>query len=172
MGGVAAVAQFGLVAYVPLYGVDNWALSASAAALVLLVGRIVSVPAKAVAGWMIDAWGAKTSARAVGLAMVGIGLVWLVSPVVIVGATAAVLLAAAAGAMFPMANVVAVDRFGELGGLLGVFRAAQMAIAGIAAWAIGVLGDAIGLTTALGIGVVSLSLVVLIPPSRRRRDGH
>ncbi|MEZ5174957.1 MAG: MFS transporter [Acidimicrobiia bacterium] len=167
VGGVAALAQFGLVAYIPTYAVDEWSLTASAAALVLFIGRVVSVPMKAVAGWMIDRFGAKTSARIVGVSMIGIGLVWLLSPVVAVGAIASILMASAAGAMFPMANVVAVERFGDLGGLLGVFRAAQMVIAGVSAWLVGVAAEYLGFTQALVVGTVALALILFVRPSTR-----
>ncbi|KAA3635454.1 MAG: MFS transporter, partial [Armatimonadetes bacterium] len=163
VGGVAALAQFGLVAYIPTFAVDQWSMTASAAALVLFTGRVVSVPMKAVAGWMIDRLGAKASARVVGLTMVVIGLIWILSPIVSIGAVASVILASLAGAMFPMANVVAVERFGDLGGLLGVFRAAQMIVAGVSAWIMGVAAEAIGLVPALGVGTLALTIVLFVP---------
>lgn len=163
VGGVAALAQFGLVAYIPTFAVDQWSMTASAAALVLFTGRVVSVPMKAVAGWMIDRLGAKASARVVGLTMVVIGLIWILSPIVSIGAVASVILASLAGAMFPMANVVAVERFGDLGGLLGVFRAAQMIVAGVSAWIIGVAAEAIGLVPALVVGTLALTIVLFVP---------
>ncbi|MCB1245951.1 MAG: MFS transporter, partial [Acidimicrobiia bacterium] len=156
-----------LVAYIPLYGTEQWLLPASAAAFVLLLGRIVSVPMKSVAGWMIDRWGAKWSARFMGVTMIGIGLVWLLVPVVVIGAIAAILMAAAAGSMFTMANVVAVERFGELGGLLGVFRSGQMLIAGGSAWLIGIIADGVGLTGALVVGTLMLGVILFLPSEIR-----
>jgi MFS family permease len=165
VGGVAAMAQFGLVSYIPTYAVAEWSLTASAAAMLLFAGRVFSIPGKAVAGWMIDRFGAKTSARLTGMAIVATGLVWVLFPVVAVGAAASIVVAAAAGAMFPMANVVAVERFGDLGGLLGVFRSAQMAIAGVSVWGVGQAAAAIGLTAALAIGLLSLSAILLLRPT-------
>jgi len=167
VGGVAAVAQFGLVAYIPTYAVAEWSLTAAAAAMVLFVGRVFSIPGKAVAGWMIDRFGAKTSARLMGMTLVVTGLVWVLFPVIAVAAAASVVVASAAGAMFPMANVVAVERFGELGGLLGVFRSAQMAIAGVSVWLVGQAAATFGLTTALVAGVLSLAAILFLQPTAR-----
>jgi len=167
VGGVAAVAQFGLVAYIPTYAVAEWSLTAATAAMVLFVGRVFSIPGKAVAGWMIDRFGAKTSARLMGMTLVVTGLVWVLFPVIAVAAVASVVVASAAGAMFPMANVVAVERFGELGGLLGVFRSAQMAIAGVSVWLVGQAAATFGLTTALVAGVLSLAAILLLQPTTR-----
>jgi MFS family permease len=135
--------------------------------MVLFVGRVFSIPGKAVAGWMIDRFGAKTSARLMGMTLVVTGLVWVLFPVIAVAAVASVVVASAAGAMFPMANVVAVERFGELGGLLGVFRSAQMAIAGVSVWLVGQAAATFGLTTALVAGVLSLSVILLLQPTAR-----
>ena len=46
------MAQFGLVSYIPTYAVAEWSFTASAAAMLLFVGRVFSIPGKAVAGWM------------------------------------------------------------------------------------------------------------------------
>lgn len=165
LGGIAALAQFGLAAYIPTFAVDSWSMSASAAALVLFAGRILSVPMKAVGGWMVDRFGTYESARMVGLTMVGIGLVWVLSPIVIIGVVASVALAGAVAAMFPMANVLAVERFGDLGGLLGVFRAIQMIVAGVSAWIIGLAADKVGMTTALVAGTLVLLSVVFLRPA-------
>jgi hypothetical protein len=93
--------------------------------------------------------------------------VWVLFPVIAVAAVASVVVASAAGAMFPMANVVAVERFGELGGLLGVFRSAQMAIAGVSVWLVGQAAATFGLTTALVAGILSLSAILLLQPTTR-----
>ena len=92
------------------------------------------------------------------------------SPIVIIGVVASVVLASLAGAMFPMANVVAVERFGDLGGLLGVFRAAQMIVAWVSAWIIGFAAEAFGLIPALVAGTLALTVVLFVVARRRRRN--
>ncbi len=162
VGAVAAVAQFGLVAYIPTLAVDEWTMTASSAAIVLLAGRVLSIPAKAWAGRLADRHGSMGAARLVTLALLASGAAWLVVPVTAVAAAGAVVFAAAAGAMFPIANVVAIDRFGRHGALLGVFRSAQMAIAGLSAWLVGLGGAAIGLRPLLLVGVVSLATLLIV----------
>lgn len=167
VGGAAAVAQFGLVAFVPTFAVDEWSMAASTAAIVLLAGRVLSIPGKWWAGHLADRHGALGAARLVTLLLLGSGLVWLAVPAVWIAAAAASVFAASAGAMFPVANVVAVERFGSRGGLLGVFRSAQMAIAGVAAWLVGLGASGIGLRTVLLIGVATLVPLLLLPGSRQ-----
>lgn len=162
VGGVAAVAQFGLVAFVPTFAVDEWAYSASLAAGILLVGRVLSIPGKAWAGRLSDRQGAIGAAHIVAIALVASGAVWLLSPVPLVGAVAATVFTAAASSMFPVANVVAVERFGDRGGLLGVFRSAQMVVAGVSAWLVGLGATTLGLRTVLGIGVATLAALLLV----------
>lgn len=167
VGGVAALAQFGLVAYIPTYAVADWSVTVAAAAAILFAGRVLSIPAKAVAGWMIDRGGAERSAKLMTLVLMASGAAWLLVPGVAVAALASMVFASAAGAMFPMANVVAVERFGDLGGLLGIFRSLQMAIAGISVWVIGQATVTFGLTRALLVGVLCLGIMLLMPTGAR-----
>lgn len=163
VGGVAAIAQFGLVVFIPAFGVEHWALSATAAAGVLFVGRIVSIPGKYVAGWMVDRLGVGRAARVTGLALFASGLAWVVLPdwAAIV---AAVFFATAAGALFPMANVVAVQQFGDLGSLLGVFRFVQMVIAAVSVSLIGAAASWFGMQAALGWSMVALLAILGLTP--------
>ncbi len=167
VGAAAAVAQFGLVAYVPTFAVDDWAYSASAAASVLLVGRILSIPGKAWAGRLADRHGAISAARRVTVVLVAGGIAWLAIPWPAFAAVAAAVFAGAASSMFPVANVVAVERFGDRGGLLGVFRSAQMAVGGVSVWLVGVAASTIELEVALLVGVVGLGTLL---PFLRGRD--
>lgn len=166
VGGVAAVAQFGLVAFIPTYAVDGWTMTAAAAASVLLGGRLLSIPGKAVAGRIVDEIGAVRAARLVGAALVGCGLVWVGSPWPVIGTVGAVAFAAGASAMFPIANVVALERFGGRGDLLGAFRSAQMLVAAVSAWLVGLGASTLGLRTTLLIGVVGLLAVLAIGEQR------
>jgi predicted MFS family arabinose efflux permease len=167
-GGVAAMAQFGLTSYIPTFAVEDWAMSASAAATVLFIGRLASIPGKSLAGWMVDRYGAASSARRMGLSLVGLAAVWLLSPVALVGAAASIAFAAGTGGMFPMANVLAFERFGARGGMLGVFRSLQMAVAGISVWLVGLATNVMGLQTALLIGTATLVSILFLAPSELR----
>lgn len=162
VGAAAAVAQFGLVAFVPTFAVDEWSYTASLAAAVLFAGRVLSIPGKAWAGRLADRHGAIGAARLVVVAMLATGAVWLLSPVAWIGAVATMLFAAATGAMFPVANVVAIESVGGQGGLLGLFRSAQMVVAGLSAWLVGLGASIIGLRSILGIGVATLAVLLFI----------
>lgn len=162
VGGIAAVAQFGLVVFIPTVVVDVWAMSASAGALVLLVGRVLSIPGKAIAGRLVDRFGALPTARMIGMVLCGSGALWLLLPWVPAAAASATVFAAGAGAMFPVANVVAVDRFGGRGGLLGIFRSLQMVVAAVSVWLVGLGAATLGLKTALLIGVFGLLMILVI----------
>ncbi len=166
VGAVAAVAQFGLAAFLPTFAVDRWAVTASTAAMILFAGRVLSIPGKAWAGRLADRYGAMGAARRVTWTLLASGIAWLVVPVSAVGAAAAAIFAAAAGAMFPVANVVAVERFGGRGGLLGVFRSMQMAVAGVSAWLVGLGATAAGLRNVLLAGVVALAALLAVRPER------
>lgn len=162
VGAIAAVAQFGLVVFIPIIAVESWAVTASVGATILLVGRILSIPGKAVAGRLVDRLGALSAARVVGLVLFGSGLSWLLLPWTPVAMTAATVFTAAAGAMFPVANVVAADRFGGRGRLLGTFRSLQMATAAVSVWLVGVTASHLGLETALLLGVMSLLAIMTV----------
>ncbi|MDJ0923811.1 MAG: MFS transporter [Acidimicrobiia bacterium] len=162
VGGAAAVAQFGLVAFVPTFAVDEWGYAASLAAMVLFLGRVLSIPGKAWAGRLSDRHGAIGAARIVVVTMLVSGAVWLLSPIYWIGAVAAVAFAGATGALFPVANVVAIERTGGQGGLLGLFRSAQMVLAGVSAWLVGLSAASAGLRLVLGIGVAALAALLLV----------
>ena len=94
--------------------------------------------------------------------MLASGALWLLSPVSWIGATAAVAFAGATGAMFPVANVVALESVGAQGGLLGLYRSAQMVVAGVSAWLVGLGATSLGLRTVLGIGVAALAVLFVV----------
>jgi predicted MFS family arabinose efflux permease len=162
VGATAAVAQFGLVAFVPTFAVDEWSYTASLAAAVLFAGRVLSIPGKAWAGRLADRHGALGATRIVVVAMLVSGGAWLLSPVAWIGAVATMVFAAATGALFPVANVIAIERVGGQGGLLGLFRSAQMVVAGLSAWLVGLGASLFGLRPVLGIGVATLAALLLI----------
>ncbi len=162
VGSVAAIAQFGLVAFVPTFAVDRWAVTASTAALILFAGRVISIPGKAWAGTLADRHGAMGAARRVTWTLLSSGIAWLIVPLPMVAAAAAAVFAGAAGAMFPVANVVAVERFGGRAELLGFFRSAQMGVAGVSAWLVGLGASAADLRSILLVGVVALAALLAV----------
>ena len=68
VGTVGAVLQYGVLAFLATFAVDEWGLSAARAAAVLAVGRIVSIVAKIVGGASADRIGATRQRRAHGAA--------------------------------------------------------------------------------------------------------
>jgi MFS family permease len=115
---------------------------------------------------MVDRLGVERSARLMGLALFASGLIWAILPSTWIAIGAAVVFATAAGALFPMANVVAVQQFGALGGLLGVFRSVQMGIAALSVTVFGVAASWFGMRPALGFGMLAL-----LPILRLRSPG-
>jgi hypothetical protein len=74
--------------------------------------------------------------------------------------------------LFPVANVVAVDRFGANGPALGAYRSAQIGIGAAAGWLIGALGATVGLRPTLAVAVaVPVLLVVVLHPRRAEVSG-
>jgi hypothetical protein len=74
--------------------------------------------------------------------------------------------------LFPIANVLALDRFGGQGGAIGLYRSAQIGVGALTSAVIGVVGHAIGLRPTLAIAVTTPALLLLIRsgPASRRDD--
>lgn len=156
VGGVGAASQYGTVSLLPVFAVAAWGVSPAYAAGVLAAGRLVSAPAKVVVGWASDRWGAVTTVRGIAtlLAMTGAG--WVLVPFGIVSVVAAAVFTAGVSAVFPIANLLAVDNFGDRGALLGTFRAAQIGIGAAAAAVLAPIASLVGLRTVLLAAAVVL----------------
>lgn len=169
VGGVAAASQYGAVAFLPTFAVHAWGLSPSAAAVMLGVARVLSVPAKLVSGQGADRTGALRVARRLGVLLAATGLWWTIAPGPQSTVWAAVIFAAFVSGLGPVANLLAFEGFGERAMLLGVFRSAQIGAGAAAGVAIGALAGIIGLRAALiAAAVVPL---VLLPLGRNWRRG-
>jgi predicted MFS family arabinose efflux permease len=166
VGGVAAASQYGTVGFLPSFAVTAWGLSPASAALLLAAARLLSVPAKLVSGNAADQAGSYRIARRLGLLLGVLGACWTLLPVP-VAPLAAVVFAAFVSGLGPVANVLAFERFGGSGMLLGAFRSAQIGLAAAAGAGIGVVSAAFGLRPVLAVS--ALLPLVLVPLGRRRR---
>ncbi|MEM7286732.1 MAG: MFS transporter [Actinomycetota bacterium] len=133
VGAVGGVAQYAAVAYLPVFAVAEWGVSAADAALILLVGRVLSFPAKLLAGATADRFGAVAAARLVGVLLGCCGLVWSLAPSTQLGVVMAVVFTGTVSAVFPLANLLAYESAGPDGVALGLFRALQLAAGGLVA---------------------------------------
>lgn len=162
IGAIGAVCQYGAMPYLALFAVDTWEISAGAAAALIAAGRIISIGAKVAAGASMDRFGAVNSARVTGLLLAATGLAWVLLPAMVVTYTAAAVFAGMISSLFPIANLVAVDRFGSDGPALGVYRSTQIAIGAIVGTMIGLLGATFGLRVTLAIAVTCPLLLLAL----------
>jgi predicted MFS family arabinose efflux permease len=165
VGGVAAASQYGTVGFLPSFAVTAWGLSPATAALLLAAARLLSVPAKLVSGNAADQAGSYRIARRLGLLLAMLGACWTLLPVP-VAPLAAVVFAAFVSGLGPVANVLAFERYGGSGMLLGAFRSAQIGLAAAAGAGIGAASAAFGLRPVLAVS--ALLPLVLLPLGRRR----
>ena len=161
VGGVAAVSQYGTIAFIPLFAVQAWGLSPAAAALMLTVARIASVPAKLVSGNAADGVGAIRIARRLGLLLVVLGAWWTLFPGAAAAALGAVAFAAFVSGLAPVANVLALDSFEEHAELLGAFRSAQIGFGAAASALLGLGASLIGLRASLVVAAVIVPATLL-----------
>jgi DHA1 family inner membrane transport protein len=162
VGSVGAVCQYGAIPFLTTYAVVEWDLSKARAATLLAVGRVISILAKLVSGARADRIGARASARSTGVILVATGLGWVLLPAGWPAYALAAVFAGWVSSLFPVANVLAVERFGQNGAALGAYRSAQIAIGAAAGAAIGVVGDRVGLRPTLMVAVVTPALLLWI----------
>jgi predicted MFS family arabinose efflux permease len=165
VGGVAAASQYGTVAFLPSFAVTAWDLSPATAALLLAAARLLSIPAKLVSGNAADQAGSYRIARRLGLLLAMLGACWTLLPAP-VAPLAAVAFAAFVSGLGPVANVLAFERYGGSGMLLGAFRSAQIGLAAAAGAGIGAASAAFGLRPVLAVS--ALLPLLLLPLGRRR----
>ena len=74
--------------------------------------------------------------------------------------------------LFPIANLLAVERFGRHGGALGAYRSAQIGIGALAGFLIGTIGEHVGLRPVLAVACCAPLLLVWLcrTPVRGVRD--
>ena len=151
VGAVGAVCQYGSIPFLTTFAVDRWGLRESAAAILLAVGRVISIVAKILAGASADRIGPMRSAQRTAAVLVATGLGWVFLPGGWVTYAVAAIFAGTVSSLFPIANLLAVERFGRHGGALGAYRSAQIAFGALAGFLIGTLGEHIGLRPVLAV---------------------
>lgn len=162
VGTVGTLSQYGTVGFLALYAVSVWKISAVSAALLIAVARLLSMPAKLLVGAAADRFGSIVTLKLVASLLVGSGLVWTVlmrSPIVV---GTAVVFAAAVSALFPIANLLAIEQFGDHADLLGKYRSAQIAIGATVTWLIGVIGERFALRPTLIVCAVVPAILFAI----------
>lgn len=168
VGTILSICQYGAIPFLTTFAVDEWGLSATSAATVLVAGRIISIVAKVVGGASADRVGAKASARRTGIALTATGLAWVLIPGSLPTFALAALFAGMVSSLGPVANVLAVERFGNDGMALGAYRSVQIGLGAAASALIGLAGDAFGLRPTLA--VATLVPLTLLWICRERRD--
>jgi DHA1 family inner membrane transport protein len=162
IGSVGAVCQYGAVPFLTIFAVNEWGLSAGAAALVLTAGRIISILAKIVSGAGMDRVGPIVSARRTGALLAITGLAWVFLPGNPLTYAAAAIFAGTISSLFPIANLVAVELFGASGPALGAYRSAQIGIGAAAGALVGLVGAVVGLRPTLAVAVATPALLLLL----------
>lgn len=160
VGVIGGISQYATVSFLPVFAVDVWGTSGAAAAGVLAVGRLLSVPAKLVSGYAADRYGPVATAQGVGVVLATAGLGWALSPWVWVAVAAAIVFAAEVSALFPLANLLAFERVGSHGPALGAFRSLQLGAGAVAGLGVGAAADAAGLR--LTVAVISTLPLALL----------
>jgi predicted MFS family arabinose efflux permease len=153
IGAVGAVCQYGAIPFFTTFAVAEWGLRAGSAAALLAVGRVVSIAAKLVSGAGTDRVGPIASVRTTSVVVAATGVGWVLLPGGWPAYACAVVFAGAVSSFFPVANMVAVDYFGNNGPALGAYRSAQIGIGAAAGWLIGRIGETINLRSTLLVAV-------------------
>jgi predicted MFS family arabinose efflux permease len=151
VGTVLAVLQYGAIPFLTTYAVTRWGISAAGAATVLIVGRLFSIVAKVVGGASADRIGARTSARRTGLLLTATGLAWVLLPGGPATYAIAAIFAGMVSSLGPVANMLAVERFGQNGMALGMYRSIQIALGAVASAIVGLVAEWTGLRATLTV---------------------
>lgn len=160
VGIVLAVLQYGAIPFLTTYAVDQWGITAAAAATVLIVGRLISIAAKVIGGASADRIGAKASARRTALVLAATGLAWVLLPGNLATYAIAAIFAGTVSSLGPVANILAVERFGQNGMALGLYRSIQIALGAAASALVGVAAGVVGLRPTLAVAaLVPLALI-------------
>ncbi|HSB87490.1 MAG TPA: MFS transporter [Ilumatobacteraceae bacterium] len=169
VGTVLSVCQYGAIPFLTTFAVDEWDLSATRAATVLIAGRIISIVAKVVGGASADRVGARASARRAGVVLTATGLAWVLIPGSLPTFALAALFAGMVSSLGPVANVLAVEQFGGDGMSLGAYRSVQIALGAAASALIGLAGDVFGLRPTLAVATLTPLTLLWICRERHGR---
>lgn len=155
VGSVGAVSQYGTVSFLPVFAVVAWGASPVQAAVLLALARVLSAPGKLAVGWSADRWGAAVTVRGIASLLAATGLTWTLGPRGVVVSGAAVVFAAAVSTLFPVANLLAIEGFGDRGPLLGTFRSTQIAVGAAGAATLGWAANVVGLRAVLAVAALA-----------------
>jgi DHA1 family inner membrane transport protein len=169
VGSVLAVLQYGSIPFLTTFAVDNWDLTAGRAATILIVGRLLSIVAKVLGGASADRIGARASARRASVLLFATGIAWVVMPAGLATYAIAAVFAASVSSLGPVANILAVERFGQNGMALGMYRSIQIALGALASAAVGLVAEVAGLRATLV--VASFTPLALLWICRPRSHG-
>ena len=171
VGAAGAMCQYGTISFLTTFAVQKWELSAADAAAILAVGRVLSIVAKLISGSSSDRVGPHASARWTGAVLIVTGLAWVFLPAGFFAYAFAAIFAGAVSSTGPIANMLAVQRFGRDGMALGAFRSTQIALGACAGAAIGFAGDAFDLRPVLALAMAfPVALMWLCRPSVERKS--
>ena len=154
VGTIGSVCQYGTVSVLTTFAVDEWGMTLAAAASLLAVGRVLSIVAKLVSGAGADRRGPLVSARRTGAVLVVSGIGWTLLPASPPTYALAAIFAGTVSSLFPLANVLAFERFGAQGGALGLYRSVQIGLGALATFIVGVAADIVGLRPVLAVTAV------------------
>lgn len=154
VGTVLAVLQYGAVPFLATFAVEAWGISAASAASVLVAGRLLSIVAKIIGGASADRVGARTSARRTGLLLMATGMAWVLLPGGWATYVIAAVFAGSVSSLGPVANTLAVERFGQNGMALGMYRSVQIALGALASALVGLVADRVGLRPTLAVAML------------------
>ena len=172
VGIVLAVLQYGAIPFLDDVRSRAMGISAAAAATVLIVGRLISIVAKVIGGASADRIGAKASARRTALVLAATGLAWVLLPGNIATYAIAAVFAGTVSSLGPVANILAVERFGQNGMALGMYRSLQIALGAAASAVVGVAAGIVGLRPTLAVAaLVPLALIWICRATNQRRFG-
>ena len=160
VGSVLAISQYGSVPFLTTFAVQNWGITAGGAASILIVGRLLSIVAKIIGGASADRVGARTSARRTSVLLTIVGIGWVLLPAGPFTFAVAAVFAATISSLGPVANVLAVERFGQNGVALGAYRSVQIALGAAASALVGLIAEQVGLRPTLAVAaLIPLSLL-------------
>ncbi|MGQ0848572.1 MAG: MFS transporter [Actinomycetota bacterium] len=162
VGSVGAVSQYGTVGFLALFAVTVWGLSPASAAVLVATGRLLSVPAKLAVGSAADRFGGRTALVSVVLVLAVTGALWTSLPNSAFTLVAAAIFAASVSALFPVANLIAFERFGDQGSMLGAYRSVQIGVGAVGAFLVGLLADVYGLRFVLTVSALIPILLLLV----------
>jgi predicted MFS family arabinose efflux permease len=154
VGTVLAVLQYGAVPFLTTFAVARWGITAASAAAVLIVGRLLSIVAKVVGGASADRIGARASARRTGLLLTATGLAWVLLPASWPTYAVAAVFAGTVSSLGPVANILAVERFGQNGMALGMYRSIQIGLGAAASATVGLVAERAGLRPTLTVAML------------------